>query len=215
MLATVKKLVGIDRGRDGGGAAGVPTLDRESLEKPVTAAQDALDAANRQHESDRAKVAAVGEQIAAAERAFDDAGDDEQASRILELRKERERLELFSQRSQRAAVTAAGVVETATAARNAAILAHLEDRANGAAGRLEQLWKQQGVPTLQQLAAFVGDAETVINDARAAVSEIHRLKKTDAHPQQMSINALHNVLATWAQASVEPRVWVSLEKLFR
>jgi hypothetical protein len=214
MLATVKRLVGAARGELPSYAP--PELDREALEKPVTAARERSEAANREHEATMARAAEVAEQIKTAETAFDADGTDELADKIAQLKREMERRQLFSQRTQRAAIAAAGVLEVATKARDAAVLAHLEDRASGAPERLERLWRSKGAPLLVELAGVLNEAEAIINDANAASTQAHALKRSDAgvtHAHAMGINALRSLLSSWAKGAVSAQDAIRLERL--
>lgn len=216
MLATVKRLVGASRGDAPSYAP--PQIDREALEAPVSAARERSEAANRDHEATMARAAETAEQIKAAEAAFDREGTDELADRIVQLKREHERRQLFTQRTQRAAVTAAGELEHATKARDSAVLAHLEDRVSGAAARLERLWQAKGAPLLVDLVGVLGEAEVIINDAQTANSQAHAMKRSgsdNAHAHAMGISALRSVLSTWVSSSVAPADLIRLERLFR
>lgn len=176
--AAVRRLVGADRAKPAASPL-LPQIDREALELPIAEARERSEAANREHEASTARVAEVAEQIRDAEAAFDAEGTDELADRIVQLKREHERRQLFSQRTQRAAVTAAGAVEQAVAARNAAVLAHLNDRVTSAADRLRQLWERKGHRATLLLAEFMEEADAIITDAQTANSEARSMTRGD------------------------------------
>jgi len=214
MLATVRRLVGAARGDSPSYLP--PELDREALEAPVDLARKRAEAANREHEATIARAAQVGEQIKAAEVEFDREGTDEIADKICQLKLELERRQLFSQRTQRAAVVAVGALEVAVNARDAATLAHLEERAANASQRIERLWLEKGAPLLVALAGVLGEAEAIINDAHAASAQAHALKGSGpgiTHAHAMGIHALRGVLSTLASSAVTPIDRIRLERL--
>lgn len=219
MIAAVKnvaaRLVGVERKAR---SHEVPTLDREALDVPVKAAEERAEVANQQHRDSMTRVDELKAQIRDAEAAFDRDGSEDGADQIVKLKRELERRELFGQRTQRAAVTAAGELEQAIAARNAALLAHFEERANGAHVRLRALWLERGLSALKQFEEFVAEADAIVSDAQAANAEARALTRgnsTDAHARAMGLEALRSVVSSWITDALDAGMRVRIEGLFR
>lgn len=209
MLASVRKLVGADRGDD----LATPTLDREALEKPVNAARRAFEAANQAHETTMAGLAEADQSIVTAQAAFDVDPSEANVSALLDAKRTRERRELFAQRSARAAQHALDAVTRATQVRDAAILAHLEDRSKGAAARLETLWKAKGKPALDAFAAFTTEMDAILSDARAATVEAVRLRGGVEHAEVLGLDALRSVVKTWIASQLGADARLRIERL--
>jgi hypothetical protein len=219
MLAAVKnaaaRLVGAERSAPSYEA---PRLDREALEEPVTTARERAQLANQQHRDSMARVDETKAAIREAEASFDAAGDEEHADEIVKLKRELERRELFSQRTQRAAVTAAGAVEQAVTARDAALLAHFDDRVNGVSARLHDLWRHKGYGALKAFEDFMIEADALIVDAQAANQEARTLNRgshTDASARSLGLEALRAVLGSWVTDALSPQMRPRVERLFR
>jgi hypothetical protein len=212
MMATVRRLVGAERSSPPPGM--LPEIERSALERPVEQARERSEAANRDHEASVVRVAEVTEQIRAATEAFDADGSEEAADRLVDLKRELERRQLFSQRTQRAAVAAAGAVEEAGKERDATLLKHLDERSSTAPARIQELWWERGAPALQRLGSVVSEINAIINDSIAASSEAHRLRGTrNVVPPAMASDALKSVLLAAIERTVDPPTLVKLRRL--
>jgi hypothetical protein len=216
MLQAVKRLVGADRKSEAPVPPAPPTLDREALEKPITAARTQLDAARAEHEAAQARVHAADEKLAEAKAAFDSDGSEELADRVLGLQRERERAALFAQRTQRQVVVADGAVSEAEAARRSAMVAHAKARMDLVPERLHALWQVKGVPAARAMVAFIEEADALLNDAHAAVVEMKQFGALD-QPQfvkSQGIEALRLLMTSWVAEVVPPNLRIRLERLF-
>jgi hypothetical protein len=214
MLETVKRLVGADREAPASPQR-MPALDLEALERPIEAARKLLDAATRDHSAAMERVAEVGERIKAAEADFDRDGADKQADRLLELRRELERRQLFSQRTQRAAVAAAGAVEDAQAVRDRTVLQHLDDRRQKVAERLEALWGAGGREAFQRVAALLRDAQAIIDDAEQAAVEAASIRGRNPRPDVEGIRSQMVVIYVAIGNALELRDRTRIERAVR
>lgn len=217
--AAVRRLVGADRAKPAATPL-LPQLDREALEQPIAAAHKRSDAANRDHEASMARVAEVAEQIREAEAAFDADGSDELADRIVQLKRELERRQLFSQRTQRAAVTADGEHAQALATRKAAIAEHLKGRMTSIDERIRELWEQEGATAVDGLARFSEKLEALLDDARIATHEAGALGILDqpAWAQIRGLDGLRGAVNVWINERLlrefGPSVRMKVERFF-
>lgn len=211
MLAAVRKLVGAARGDRLDYE--IPTLDRAAIERPVAAPRRLLETANQAHEATMASLAEADQGIVAAQAAFDAEASDSNVAALLEAKRARERCELFAQRSARAAQHAQAAVVTAEHARDAALLAHLEDRAKGATARLEALWLAKGKPALEAFAAFTTEMDAILSDARAATVEAVRLRGGVEHAEMLGLNALRSVVKAWIAGGIGADARLRVERL--
>jgi hypothetical protein len=177
MFATLKKLAG-GKERAPATIAQLP-LDRDALVRPAIAARAKLDAATKEHADTTARVAETDTAIAEAQKAFDAAPDDKLADRLLELRRERERRALYSQRTQRAVAKAEGELRAAEKARDEAVLAWLDLRASTSAQRMRDLWETKGREQLEVFIEFTRELEAILADASDATREAARIRGLD------------------------------------
>lgn len=213
MLAAVKRFVGADRAKTDAG--GPPALDRVALEGPIAKARERLAAAQAEHEEARARVSAVVVEIEKAQADFDADGSERNADRLLDLGRDRDRARLFSERTQRAVVAADGDVAAAEQARTAAIVAHLQERVESAAPRLQEHWRSKGKPALEAFAEFVAELDAVVADASSAAHELHQMQPdgTPLHAKILGVEALRSVVRSWIAQDVGAPDRLKIERL--
>lgn len=217
MLATIKRAVGGGRAKSDTAAA--PALDREALDRPVDLARERLAVANRDHEASMARVAEVTEHIREATAAFDRDGSEANADRLVDLRRELERQQLFSQRTQRAVVVADGEHAQAITARRAALAEHLRARMASINDGVRKLWEDEGAAAVGSLAAFSVKLDALLDDARAATQEAGAMGILDAPAWTKihGIEGLRGAVKAWISDhlfQISPSVRVKVEGLF-
>lgn len=213
MLATVRRLVGADRGS---AKPRLPVLDPAALaalEEPVKVARRALDQAAEQHTHALEYLAAADQVVADAQAVFDVDRSDQNADALARAKAAQERRSLFAESTGRAGESAQAALREAEQTRNAAVQALLQDRIGTIDAQVEALWQAQGRPAAEALAAFTDELDTLLDAAREAIRLAHPGDADRQHAKVTQLNTQRSLVRQYAKRDLGPAAIVRIERI--